>query len=197
VLVVEFALQGPDNKAVLSEDATFDEKVDIIGPADCLKAGATITAGVPCRVYVSLPTARSTVGVILISDRGSAEAWLPARLRFVEETKPYPVAEGQKIGKEGRGMNRPSGSITLTAEQIAEGWLFDPATANARIDQIYLRRGNCDEVSLKPTGYEFVYSFRVYAKDGGGGGDGWANCWLIPSIMMKRSYWRGEGELAN
>jgi hypothetical protein len=78
----------------------------------------------------------------------------------------------------------------LTPEQIKDGWLFDPATAqtNLYVIKVNNQRNRCFDVVQNADAFRYTYGYTIY----GGNrrrNDGDIHCAMNPSILMRRDVW--------
>ncbi|WP_242116814.1 hypothetical protein [Sphingomonas lacusdianchii] len=196
-LVVEYLSQGVQHKAKLSAPI-------IIGNIDpkrttnpyCLKKGAIITAGSPCRTTITLPDAWTTLSVDVNAIQGSASAFLPSRIRLVEHRQRVPVESlsGEYFR---RGNVREASVFNLTSEQAKEGWMLDASTATHAVGKVFdngRNNNSCYESFISVRPYSAEYGYNVISHTRGHGG--WTvGCRGTYYLEMFRRVWEPDKTL--
>lgn len=197
-MITEYRSQGRNHKNRLVGNVEFPAGVRVSDPARCLRRGATIEAGLECRVTLTMSSATQRFAVTVAGGESVAQAWLPARLKLVPEVKPYLFLEKDHLYVRGhKQVLQPGTSVSLSEDEIKAGWLFDPASAQTNLQTIYLNKADCDSVFNRPTAFNFTFGYRLYAPNRRRDGkDGLAICTMSPFILMRRDTWVAAGEVS-
>lgn len=203
----------------LLEDVLLPDRVRVRANASCLKAGRVLRHNRPCTAILKLPSATETIFTMATSTEGeSNQAYLPARMRVREETRSYDFGADcqNKIQNPGhyrenspeitayqarcpnrlytwahRTLKTPSITVTLSPEEIADGWTFQEGTANVAL-QVFLNhnRGSCRDLDARiVTPHTFTYGFTI---DHGARDNGARVCAVEPSVTLIRHIWEPD-----
>jgi hypothetical protein len=202
---------APNTKTKLTSDLKLPIGATVNSGKECFKKGRVLKAGVPCTAAITLPYATTTVIWSVNTPSGSSQAYLPARLVLQHERRPYRFApDCDNLGKSPSlpevarcddrlwsYWHQRSGTraktITLTEQQMREGWLFDPASARSAVKYIerYSPSGMswCYNDSREATMTRFTYRYEAIARTSGHDRVSQLWCMVDPAIDVVRDIW--------
>lgn len=207
-LKLEF-FSAPGTETSLTTDINFPSGFEIVSGAECLKSGRKIKAGAACEVALKAPSASATAIVSANTEHGSPRAYLPARMRWVREVKPYRFASNCNLGTEPTADDKqrcadrlwvkahqqtitPTYTVSLTDQEISEGWSFDTSSAKAPMSYIhrYSPSGmswcHKDNASNLVSSTSFTYMYEALARTSGNDKGSVLVCMVQPSINLVR-----------
>ena len=190
-MVLEYRNQGTRNRDRLAQNINLPAGVQVTNGAHCLRRNTWITAGKPCIATLKFQTAMQTALIAADAQESAAQAWLPARIQLAREVQPYPFTAAHRLQEYAHKRTAsPRATVELTPEQIKDGWLFDPATAqtNLYVIKVNNQRNRCFDVVQNADAFRYTYGYTIY----GGNrrrNDGDIHCAMNPSILMRRDVW--------
>lgn len=191
-MIMEYFSEGNKHSVRLETGVVLPAGVEVRQNQHCLRKGRRIEQGENCVAVLRLPSALTTIPVA-VDPVGSdtATAWLPARIQLSREQRPYAFAGADRLydwaHKRTQGWRR---DVALSAEQLKEGWLFDPTTARTGLHVISVNNpsNSCHSEWSSPTSATFSYGYTIYAGNRRRR-DGHIECAMNPYIMMRRDIW--------
>lgn len=207
-LKMEF-FSAPGTETSLTTDINLPSGFEALSGGECLKAGRKLKAGTSCEVALKAPSATATAIIAANTEHGSPRAYLPARMQWVREVKPFRFAADCNLGMDPTPEERtrcadrlwvrahqqtitPAYTVSLTDKQIDEGWSFDPASATAPVSYIhrYSPSGmswcNKDNTNNTASATTFTYTYEALARTSGHDKASVLVCTVNPSINMVR-----------
>lgn len=145
----------------------------------------------------------TTVSISVDADNSEARAWLPARIQLSRETRPYVFDNSHRLYDWAhKRTTQHRGAVSLTAEELKDGWLFDPQTARTglRIISVNNERNRCHSEYSIPAATRFEFGYTIYAGNRRRN-DGHIECAMDPYILVRRDVWvpmmRPDGMIAS
>jgi hypothetical protein len=175
----------------LDERITFPQGAVVTQGAGCFQKGRWIRASQPCQATIRLPDARTTLFVSVNTQHGSTRAYLPPRITLRREMKPHVFLKADSLETHAfRTSLYPRREITLSQQQMEDGWSFDPSTFRVALDA----SGSCNmngagSLHQSANLYTISYGFHVWGHTRGNS----RNCSGVgrvhPSVMLVRDRW--------
>jgi hypothetical protein len=180
--------QSPVNTKLVEEIVI--DKATVLSGKNCLKEGAVITA-TGCKFSIRAETAKQTLAAIANAADGSAEAYVPPRMLLIKESRPFVFADhlAQEWARTPTGT--PATIVTLSEQNVADGWSFDPGSAKIALSKRTQRWvHDCLEEHISADLYSVSYGYKVSMSDRTRD-DRAAHitCSVNPSIAMVRHKW--------
>jgi hypothetical protein len=198
---LEWFPAGGVTQTNLEEDISLTNGATFAQGATCFKKDRPIVASRPCQATITLPSALTTLAMTVNAVNGSARAFLPPRIRLKRDTQPYPFTDADKMHTSiKRNYAEPKKRIELSAEQIAEGWRFDPSSAKLELERIQVLGTNyCKNEHKAADFFTFTYGFIIEGQTRGSSisKNTYAVCQVHPSIMMVRESWVPVGTIGS
>lgn len=200
----------------LKNDIVLPEGIVATGAQDCLKKDYVfqVAAGASCIVPLKLTDAKSGGQIAVTTLYGSQSVYISPRWKLVTETRPFPVNLGvcnnaaQGVGTDpsepwvtwGQGcparlIDRASPgqqatrsyTISLSAEQIAQGYRFIQTSADAAVNFEWgkMTYNHCATNPSTVTPFAFTYGYTATAAKSH---NVTVVCSVRPSIEMTRTY---------
>jgi len=198
-MIIEYFNQGTRNSDRLRNNVVLPPNVRITAGRGCLRTGggSVYVNGKQCIAQLELPSALTTMPVVVNARNSVATAWLPARIQLTRQTNPYPFTSAHRLYKWAHKTDHfpLKGEVALSAEEIAAGWMFIPDTASVTIHEISYnnRRNNCHSPVKTPSYTRFQYGYTIYAGNRRRK-DGHMECDVTPYILMRRDVWTAMPE---
>lgn len=192
-LHIEYFNQGTRNADKLARDIHIESYAEVVSGRECLAKGREYVNGKECIAHLRLPTALSTLQVIVETENSTAKAWLPARIQLSRESRPYVFNKSDKLYDWAhKRTTEHRRDIALTEEEMKAGWSFEPASARTGLRRISVNnsRNRCGPEWSDVTPTTFSYGYRIYAGNRRRH-DGHIECDMSPYILMKREVWVG------
>ncbi len=191
VLTIEYFGFGGINTASLTEDIRFPQGVTIRSGQQSLRANTRYESGVSRDITLDLPNGSLSFSATVNSNRGSSRAFLPRRLRLVEETRPFPILDGN--GAAFRKVDAcyscsifPSHSVLLPSILSEEGWEFLASSANGNVmPDRAVDGGACNNPNVSVTSVQAVFSYWLLNNNSGQA----QGCAMSPTISIRRFRW--------
>lgn len=194
-LILEYRIQGSQSYDTLDQAIALPAGVQVVDGAQCLQRRRRINAGNPCTATLRFASALTTAAVVVNGRSSGDRAWLPARITLAREVKPYAFQPAQRLEEyANKRTATPRATVTLTPQEISQGWAFDTATAqlNLYVVSVNNSRNRCFDEVNSATPYSYTYGYTIYAGNRRRR-DGHIHCAANPVIMMKRDVWVAEG----
>ncbi len=192
---IEWMSEGISATTRLTESAILPTGFRLAAGASCLKKGKVLHSGNPCQFRIIADNPKKSLPFTINSTRKGASAFLPARIVRVRDVKIYPTTAEDTLNTYAfRQTLTPTRTLSLTEQDIKDGWLFDASTARARLYVIYGGGMNgCNNEWRGAGAYSYSYGFTIWGHTRGNDRNWGFQCALDIGIMMVRDRWVGQG----
>lgn len=172
-VVIEYNSQGTQHWARLASHVAIKGiATEHISNPECFKRKRKIVAGSPCRSTINLPDAVTPLSIDVNAEQGSASAFLPARIRLVEQRERVPVDElyGEYFR---RGNVREVRSHSISPDDQKAGWMLASANSRHSVGKVFdngRNNNSCYDSFANVSPYAVEYGYNVVSHTRGHGG---------------------------
>lgn len=187
---VEYFLQGTRNSVRLPKAVELPQGVTVKN-GDCFKRNARFKAGKACQATLELDTATRHVLISMNADEASTTGFLPARVVLARQARNVESARLPNLQTTAfRSYHTPSHTVTLTDQEKALGWRFDPksVTQNLVIDYKVYWSNMCESPYARATTEAIEYGFTIYTNRNRARNSS-ITCHLDVTAIMRRDAW--------
>lgn len=191
-IIVQYFPQGTRHQVRLPQNVAIPAGVEVLDGQNCFRRGTRFRAGNACRARVRIDRAERPVLFTVNADEASAQAFLPARVTLSRQSKPFDPARLPNLNTTAfRAAYRPANTVVLTAEEIADGWRFDPATVQANLRMTYQAywANRCEQGYATATPESLTYGFLIYGQSRNRGRNSSVICHIDVSALVRRDVW--------
>ena len=144
-----------------------------VSDPSCFRKGKKIEQGVGCRSTITLPDAFTPLNITVSAKDGSADAYLPARLKLINERSALQIPTWTHRYFR-NGQNVAMNSFDLDHPSVQDKWAIDPRSITGTVTRDWDEgRSNtnwCASPEFKSTGQQIIMNYKYNSATQGGDG---------------------------